>query len=95
MLETDIIRPSASFWSSPIVLVKRKDGRFRFCVDYWKLNTVTTKDSYLLPKIDEALDSFSGAKYFSTLHLASGYWQVEVAPERKTKDGIHIYALAV
>ena len=85
MLERDIIRPSASPWSSPIVLVKRRDGRFRFCVDYRKLNAVTTKDSYPLPRIDEALDSLSGAKYFSTLDLASGYWQVEVTPEDRPK----------
>ena len=85
MLERDIIRPSASPCSSPIVLVKRIDGRFRFCVDYRKLNSVTTKDSYPLPRIDEALDSYSGAKYFSTLDLASGYWQVKVAPENRLK----------
>ena len=72
MLEQDIIKVSSSPWSSPVVLVKKKDGTIRFCVDYRKLNAVTRKDSYPLPRIDDALDALSGAKYFTTLDLQSG-----------------------
>lgn len=78
MLREDVIDLSNSPWAAPIVLVKKRDGTTRFCVDYRKLNSVTKKDAYPLPWIDESLDTLSGAtcKYFCTLDLASGYWQV-------------------
>ena len=78
MLHYGVVRPSASPWASPIVLVKKKDGGTRFCVYYRKLNDVTRKDAYPLPHIDETLDAPAGAKLFTTLDLASGYWQVEM-----------------
>ncbi|GFX61689.1 retrovirus-related Pol polyprotein from transposon 17.6 [Trichonephila clavipes] len=81
MQENDIIEPSSSPWASPIVLVRKKDGSTRFCVDYRKLKNVTKKDSYPLPRIDDTLDTLSGHKWFSTLDLKSGYWQVEIHPE--------------
>ena len=85
MRDLDIIEPSDSPWASPTVLVKKKDGTMRFCVDYRRLNDATVKDSYPLPNIEDTFDSLNGAKYFCALDLASGYWQVEVAPEDRHK----------
>eukprot|EP00731_Ephydatia_muelleri_P033930 Em0042g9a len=85
MLESDVIQQSDSPWSSPIVLAKKHDGTARFCVDYRKVNEVTRKDAYPLPRVDDTLDTLVGSKFFTTLDLASGYWQVEVAPEDQPK----------
>eukprot|EP00731_Ephydatia_muelleri_P021521 Em0014g112a len=85
MLEKNAIEHSDSPWSSPIVLVKKKDGTTRFCVDYRKVNEVTRKDAYPLPRVDDTLDTLAGSKFFSTLDLTTGYWQVEVAPEDQPK----------
>eukprot|EP00731_Ephydatia_muelleri_P005167 Em0002g1343a len=85
MLKRDIIQPSSSPWSSPIVLVRKKDGSLRFCVDYRKVNAVTKKDAYPLPRVDETLDTLSGSQWFSTLDLLSGYWQVEMSPTDREK----------
>ena len=78
MLANGIIRVSTSPWASPIVLVRKKDGTYRFCVDYRKVNAVTVKDSFPLPRIDNTLDILSGARFFATIDFASGYWQVKV-----------------
>jgi hypothetical protein len=75
-LRTGIIRESKSPWCSRIVLVKKPDGTLRLCIDYRSLNTITTKDRYPLPRIDDILDSLGKAKYFSTLDASSGYYQI-------------------
>ena len=85
MLDHDIVEESASPWSSNVVLVAKKNGKLRFCIDYRKLNSLTCKDSYPIPKIDACLDTLGGAKYFSTLDLRSGYWQVEIAESDRDK----------
>jgi hypothetical protein len=78
MLEDGVIEPSNGEYSSPIVLVKKKNGELRFCVDYRRLNAQTVKDAYPLPRIDDAIDTLHNAKYFSTLDLQGAYWQVPI-----------------
>ena len=85
MQENGIIRQSNSPWASPVVLVQKKDGTKRFCVDYRKLNSITRRDAYPLPRIDDTLSTMAGSKWFSTLDLISGYWQVEMSPEDQEK----------
>ncbi|KAK3745520.1 hypothetical protein QZH41_009917, partial [Actinostola sp. cb2023] len=79
MLECGVIRESHSPWSSPVVLVRKRDGSLRFCIDFRKLNARTVKDAYSLPRIDEALEA--GSSWYTTLDLKSGYWQIEVDEE--------------
>ena len=90
MLEDGVIRPSTSPWAAPIVLVKKKNGTLRLCVDYRKLNSITRKDSFPIPRIDDILDSLGGATWFATLDLASGYWQVELDPTDQEKTAFAI-----
>ena len=85
MLQDGVVEPSASPWASPIVLVRKKDGTARFCIDYRRLKSITRKDAYPLPRIDETLDTLHGSYWFSTLDLLSGYWQVEVAESDRPK----------
>ena len=84
MLATNVIQPSTSAWASPLVLVRKKDGTLRLCVDYCALNKVTVADAFLLPKIDDLLGQL-GSHYFSILDLKSGYWQIPVHPSSQAK----------
>ena len=86
MLAKCAIEPGQSLWFSPVVLVKKKDGSLHFCVDYRNVNAVIEFDAYLLPKIDETLEALGGARFFTTLDLLSGYWQVGLTPEAQLKS---------
>ncbi|KAI9565174.1 hypothetical protein GHT06_008951 [Daphnia sinensis] len=85
MLRPGIIEHSDSPWSSPVVLVQKKDGTWRFCVDYRKLNAVTVKDSYPLPRVADTLSRLEGATIFSSMDLQAGYHQVPVASKDRPK----------
>ena len=85
MQQQGIIEPCRSEWASNIVLVKKKDGSVRFCVDYRKLNELTTKDSYPLPRINDCLDRLAGSVWYSTFDLRSGFHQVEVNDKDRDK----------
>jgi hypothetical protein len=85
MLDSGVIEEGDGAWGFPVVLVRKKDGEVRFCIDYRALNQVTRRDVYPLPRIDETLEALSGAKLFTTLDLKAGYWQVEMAEEDKDK----------
>jgi len=85
MLKEDVIEPSAGPWASPVVLVKKKDDTWRFCVDFRRLNAVTKKDVYPLPRIDDALDALHDASWFTSLDLKSGYWQISVDEQDREK----------
>ena len=85
MLQHDIIEPSTSDWAFPIVLSFKKDGSLRLCVDYRKLNAVSTNDAYPMPRIDDMIDRLGKARYFTVLDLTRGYWQVPVTPSARPK----------
>ena len=85
LLSQDITAPSSSPYAAPIVLVRKKSGELRMCCDYRKLNSFTRKDAFPIPRMEECIDALTGAKYFSTLDLASGYHQVEMAEEDREK----------
>ena len=85
MLAGEIIKRSNSPWASPVVIVTKKDGSPRFCVDFRKLNQMTRKDAYPIPRIDDTLEALAGSQYFSTMDAFSGYWQIDVAPEDRPK----------
>ena len=97
MLQHGIIEPSQSEWSSPCILVPKKDGTYRFCTDFRKVNLVTKTDSFPIPRVEDCIDRIGYAKYMSKLDLLKGYWQVPLTPRAKeisafvTPDGFFQY----
>eukprot|EP00731_Ephydatia_muelleri_P005837 Em0003g85a len=85
MVKDGIATTSNSEWAAPIVLVTKKDGGIRFCVDYRRLNAVSAADCYPMPRVDELIDRLGTAKYISTLDLSRGYWQVPMSAESRKK----------
>jgi len=89
MVKAVVIEPSCSPWTSNIVVMSKKDGSLRFCVNYRKLNSVLRRDAYPLPRIDSCLDALSGAQFFSVFDLKASYHQVPM--DMKYADKINIY----
>ncbi|HKR06791.1 MAG TPA: reverse transcriptase domain-containing protein, partial [Bacteroidia bacterium] len=91
-LRQGVIEPSNSPWCSPITLVGKKDGTIRFCIDFRRLNSVTIKDAFPIPNIDSILASFANKKYFTSLDLYSGYWQIPLTDDAKQKTAFAVPA---
>lgn len=85
LLEAGLLQPSKSPWASPLLLIKKKDGGHRVVMDYRRLNSITKKDSYPLPRIDDSLRLLGGSQFFSAMDLASGYWQINLSKEDREK----------
>jgi len=85
MIKDGVVRESESPWSSPVVIIDKKDGSKRFCIDYRWVNIITETDAYPLPRIDDLLEQFRGAEWFSSIDLASGYWQIEMDEKDRKK----------
>ena len=93
MLNTEVIKESSSPYSSNVVIVRKKDGTIRFCVDFRRLNNKTIKDAYAIPRVEDTLHLLSGAKYFSKIDLRSRYWQVEICEADKHKTAFQVGTL--
>jgi RNase H-like domain found in reverse transcriptase/Reverse transcriptase (RNA-dependent DNA polymerase) len=85
MLKKNVIQKSDSPWASPVTLVKKPNGKWRFCIDFRKLNEITRKDSHPIPRTDTIFDKFNGSKWYSTMDMASGFWQIEMKEEDREK----------
>ena len=92
MMAQGVIKQSSSPWASPVVLVEKRDGSHRFCVDYRCLNAVTKMDVFPLPRVDDTLDMLSQTQYFSTLDLTAGYWQVRMDKDSQEKTAFSTYS---
>ena len=92
MLKLKVIESSHSAWSSPVVIVPKKNGKARFCVDYRRLNNITKKDAYPLPRMEDCLDSLGDAKVFTSLDCTAGYWQVPLRPADREKTAFTTHA---
>ncbi len=90
MMQMGVIRKSCSPFASNVVIVRKRDGKLRICVDLRKLNARTVNDAYSLPRIEETLDTPRGASWFSSLDLRGAYWQVELADQDKPKTAFKV-----
>lgn len=100
MLQEGVIEPSTSPWSSPVVLIKKPTGKFRFCLDLRRVNTSSVKDAYPLPRINSILEKLRHASYISSLDLKNGYWQVPLSPDSRaitafTVPGVGLFQFKV
>ena len=89
-LLSNVIQPSSSPWSSPVVLLEKPNGEHRFCVDYRQLNVVTKRDAYPLPRIDETLDAVGNSKWFTTLDLQSGFGRFQSASPTERRQHLQL-----
>ena len=95
MLDRGAIRPSHSPWCNAVVLVRKKDGTLRFCIDFQRLNAKTRKDSHPLPRGPKTMESLVGARYFSTMDLKSGFWQVKMSEESRQYTAFTVGSLGI
>ena len=86
MLQTGVIENSNSPWSSPVCMVRKKDGSYRYCIDYRRMNSVTIKYAFPVPDVKDALDSLRGAMYFATIDLLSGFWQLGMTQRARERS---------
>ena len=85
MLDMDVIEEAECEWASPILFVPKPDGTIRFCVDYRRLNAMTVRDSYPIPRMDECIDSLGDARIYTALDANCGYWQIEIEENDRNK----------
>ena len=95
MLDGGAIRPSQSPWCNAVVLVRKKDGGLRFCIDFRRLNSRTKKDAYPLPHMQETMESMVGTRFFSTMDLKSGFWQVKMAKDSQQYTAFMVGSMGV
>jgi len=86
MLQSGVIEPSESAWASPVYSVKKKDQTYRLCVDYRRVNAVSKRDAFPIPDIHDALDHLRDCKYYATINLLSGYWQLGQTQRAKERS---------
>ena len=95
MLDGSAIRPSQLPWCNAVVLVRKKDGSLRFCIDFRHLNTHTKKDAYPLPRMQETMESMVGARHFSCMDLKSGFWQVKMDEESRQYTAFTVGSMGI
>ena len=95
MLDGGAIRPSKSPWCNAIVLVQKKDGTLQFCINFWRLNSRTKKDSFPLPRMQETMESMVGARFFSSMDLKSGFWQVRMSEKSRQYTAFTVGSLGM